>query len=729
MNDMATSGAFAPAGHAQRWLSGLPRRWGRNGFVTGMVLGSTPMMLMMANGQAANVGYVVAIIMIAGMTGAFGLLCGVGARRLLKDAFAKGPEIAVASVYKGYAAWGLAVSAVLFAIHYILGARHVHQFGRNIAEDIGYLLGFFGILAIVIAGVAIVSRRGLRRAVEKDQEERPAVDLGALPDPASAEASEMAAATSPHQSDAPVVHVPAPASKPPRFSNFFARHWRGELSLPMSYWGVSLLGNILAAVVLTLIGAAFSTGRGYDPFALFALFSSIWGVVAGVSLWQVVGTWRAATNYAARRAKLNQGAGWATAAKVMLVFGVIRTVAEFSQSGALQLAESYKIAFQGDPDMPSYSLRVMRNGTEIEVSGGFKYGLSSDFERVFKASPRIRAVHLTSIGGRIGEARQLANFIRSRGLTTYVSTHCESACTLAFAAGKERWIASGGKLGFHGPSFAGMNKSDLAESVSSWKADLVADGISGAFADQALAVASNDMWYPTHAQLRGANVITGVADGSQFAASGYTIGITQEQMADQMVALSAPLKAMKARLPDVFEKVARQFYEGYVAGKTTSELQASLRSDTAAIINAAKVKADDRVLIELGRVALDQFLYLKSKPEVCYRYSAGVGNVNVARELPQALLDREIALNIQVIETAAKRFDVDKKTIEALYQRLFTSLARQFGAEKLGLLEQSNVPAARYADYCALTIAMYQEILAMRPTDAALLFRDIEKRK
>lgn len=180
-----------------------------------------------------------------------------------------------------------------------------------------------------------------------------------------------------------------------------------------------------------------------------------------VLVWQVVGTWRSATRHAAHRVAANRGTCWATAIKIMLVLGMMRTIVEFSQAGALQIAEMFDMAFRGDPSMPAYSLRVMRNGTEIEVTGGFKFGLTADFERVVSASPRIRVIYLTSIGGRIGEAAKLSDAIKKRGLVTYVATHCESACTLAFASGRERWVHQSGKLGFHGLAFPGMTSTGL----------------------------------------------------------------------------------------------------------------------------------------------------------------------------------------------------------------------------------------------------------------------------
>src|SRR6516165_11776976 len=119
------------------------------------------------------------------------------------------------------------------------------------------------------------------------------------------------------------------------------------------------------------------------------------------------------------------------------------------------------MAFMDDPRMPAYSLRIMRNGTEAEITGGFKYGLTDDFSKLLKASRQIRVVHLNSIGGRIGEAEKLYNLIRDRQLITYVNFQCLSACTIVFAGGKERYISKRGVLGFHEPDFPGVTQDVL----------------------------------------------------------------------------------------------------------------------------------------------------------------------------------------------------------------------------------------------------------------------------
>src|SRR5262249_57665242 len=105
-------------------------------------------------------------------------------------------------------------------------------------------------------------------------------------------------------------------------------------------------------------------------------------------------------------------------------------------------------AFKNDPCIPDYTIRVMRNGSELEIAGGFKYGLANDVEKVMQASPGVNVVHLNSIGGRVGEARRLARLIRAKGLTTYTSRQCLSACPIPLATPRESSIRAPAHLRF-----------------------------------------------------------------------------------------------------------------------------------------------------------------------------------------------------------------------------------------------------------------------------------------
>ena len=89
--------------------------------------------------------------------------------------------------------------------------------------------------------------------------------------------------------------------------------------------------------------------------------------------------------------------------------GVLQLIGLLIRTGIPQIAEATSIAFMDDPDIPAYSIRVMNNGSEAEIAGGIKFGLSSDFEKVLNASRGVRVVFLFA-RGEIGE-----NLLRMQG--------------------------------------------------------------------------------------------------------------------------------------------------------------------------------------------------------------------------------------------------------------------------------------------------------------------------
>ena len=54
------------------------------------------------------------------------------------------------------------------------------------------------------------------------------------------------------------------------------------------------------------------------------------------------------------------------------------------------------------------SIRVMNQGTEVELLGGFEFGTSNNLAQVLVDNPSVKIIHLNSMGGRIAEAKKLA---------------------------------------------------------------------------------------------------------------------------------------------------------------------------------------------------------------------------------------------------------------------------------------------------------------------------------
>jgi hypothetical protein len=247
--------------------------------------------------------------------------------------------------------------------------------------------------------------------------------------------------------------------------------------------------------------------KGFYPPALFAAFVAMWSLVLVVTAWQIVGVWRSARRYKQERKAAGRAPFWGYAAQVMSVLSALSAIVTFTNSGAPQLAETFRIAFRNDSGIPDYSVSVTRNGAQVDIAGGFKYGLTNDVLKLLAAPNQIKIVHLDSIGGRLGEAQRLYEVIRDRGLTTYVSSRCMSACTLAFSGGRERYLRKGATLGFHRGAFPGVNERDLDDVQANVFRQA---GFDGAFIRTALSTPSTSMYQPNEDVLLKARVVTRV---------------------------------------------------------------------------------------------------------------------------------------------------------------------------------------------------------------------------
>lgn len=151
----------------------------------------------------------------------------------------------------------------------------------------------------------------------------------------------------PTKGDAPFLSAPHQAAQPDTYSHFedaaddfepvkqrgkqrkgsfITRHWQGRLSLPVSYWVIGIIVNL---VVLYMVGW-FETSTLPDFLdADGILYVSAAGGVAVLILviWQVVGTWRAAGAYMRRYPGFR--ATWGVLARIMILLAVFMNVGAF----------------------------------------------------------------------------------------------------------------------------------------------------------------------------------------------------------------------------------------------------------------------------------------------------------------------------------------------------------------------------------------------------------------
>jgi hypothetical protein len=518
---------------------------------------------------------------------------------------------------------------------------------------------------------------------------------------------------------------PPVAPEPSGRRNTVARHWRGELPLWASYWLVVWLGNIAFAVLGLAIAKAFRAESGYNPTNIFAVIVLTWSSLVVVVTWQLVGVWRSANKYARTRAGAGLGAFWGRLAQAAVILQAIGNLATFTREGAPQLVEVSGMAFRNDPDVPDYAIRVMRDGTEAEIVGGFKFGLTEDFVKILSASRQISVVHLDSIGGRLGEGEKMFKLIRDRGLNTYVSSKCLSACTLAFAGGRERFLHRDASLGFHKGTFPGVREGDF-DSIQ--RNVFRSAGFDETFIVEALSTPHNEMWRPSPQALVRAKVVTAIADGTKFAFSGLGADLSKDRIGKVLANALPVFDTIRTRFPDQYDALAEEYYHNLVKGKTEAETIDALRGKLMPFIRTLLPLADDEVLIDYNRLLQDQYRELSAKdPSRCYAYASGEDSrANFSSELSKRLLQQELALNERAVKTAAKREAVDKNRIEALWRRVHTQMsASGVTTADWTLFETRRVPKLNHARYCTIATIFVREVGKLPQIEAAILMREI----
>ncbi len=282
------------------------------------------------------------------------------------------------------------------------------------------------------------------------------------------------------------------------------RHWRGELSLGVSFAVNILLLDALLWGALSTVETLTGVYGANIRLAFFAFFV-VYAALPLLFAWQTVGAWRSA--HVQRTAK-----PWlARGLKAALLGLVLVSAAKFPAAYAMTKEFGGIALATGQDAMPELTLR--RYGRELNISGGIAFGLTERVREIVASHPKIKIISLDSPGGRVREARLLRNFIKANNMKTFSSEGCMSACTIAFLACSERILYKEAGLGFHKSSFSGASEGELNRVDRVDKAYMIRAGVDRAFADKAYSIASTDMWFPTHDELIASHYVTRLYHG------------------------------------------------------------------------------------------------------------------------------------------------------------------------------------------------------------------------
>jgi hypothetical protein len=451
--------------------------------------------------------------------------------------------------------------------------------------------------------------------------------------------------------------------------SFFRKHFNGDYSLGRSYWVntvlIQLFAPLLGILLLPWLGSNFPARYGSAGVLLLTAI----GMLAWV--WAISGTWASANKHVSRGGKQ----GWASAAKVMIVLGVLRT---FGEIGAMTgpLGEHWKVA-TGWQLGPEVSFQVRADGKSLLLKGGINDGTAESLSKTLDLAPSVTTIVLQSTGGWVRQGNMIAEVIGERGLNTYVEHECSSACTIAFLAGRERAGEPDARIGFH--SF----KSIGADSSSTDPADAIAAqetyrraGLSPAFISKVIATRHDKMWYPLHSELLAEGVFTRTSFGGETATLA-TSAPTREELSATFSKVPA-FAALAAKYPDEFNEVVEKAWIKVQARRSDGEVMAAARGQISQLTAKLLPIVSDTTLLDFNLLIAAQAEAMgKKSPEACVELIFPKGKaINTAAMLPPELATRELELMTEMIRTSdprnARRFS--KPETDRIVRRVLSPL-------------------------------------------------------
>jgi len=490
------------------------------------------------------------------------------------------------------------------------------------------------------------------------------------------------------------------ATEPEPRSNYLLRHWRGQLPLPVSCW---VNGSLLSLVLLALYPIMEAGMRE------MALRTAAWVNISvilfsmSMTIWSGVGIWRSADHHPQR----GGSRGWAAAARVVVALSALSFAVTLVRNWAPQLKENAAIATGFDP-LGTIDAKLTSDGAGLVLRGMFGTGSADEIRRLLGAAPGVRTLMLESAGGRLREAEEIAKLARERGLNTYVESHCESACTYILLAGRDRAATPNARIGFHKPTFPGLNRSYQARATAQMLQFYRRAGFSEPFIEHVGRTPADEMWYPSRAELIDNGVINRVSFGGEMA-SLATKDLRSKSDYARALRGEPVMAALERRFPGTIDQAVaaawQAFERGGNDGDITSAAREALNTSSPDLIQVAT----DAQLESFARLSIDQLAAAQAVSDAaCGLLIAS--ELDVQNVLPPELIEREIQWTTQVLEGAFQPLPhVSNAQFDAALTRAFKSIA----AEHVEVV--SDLPA--YADQpglqCAASIALYKSVLGL----------------
>jgi hypothetical protein len=432
--------------------------------------------------------------------------------------------------------------------------------------------------------------------------------------------------------------------------------------------------------------------------------------------------WRSA----GKHVHLGGQAVWAGLARVVIALAAVGLGYNTLHESLPILAESGRL-MRGIDNTPAAQFRVLRDGTELEVAGGLPFGTGKTFIDMLDKHPGIKVIHLNSQGGRIHEGIVMRDAIRQRHLTTYTSTACMSACTIAYLGGTERLLAKEARLGFHSGSVGTLSGSDAQELNGTMRQVMHDAGLPADFINHALNTAASDIWLPKADELLSAGVITRVVSSYDFGISGMGSGDMSDASLEREVRKIALYDNLARYDRTDFDRLFRVLADSIRAGKSVSDVQAqgtTMLYDTI-LPRFLKVAPQDAYLGYWHAHVAQLRDLLDASPETCTALefperparSPALRQEWLSKATRQQQLDAvaEVIKQASLAPTAWDDSHPDAK--DAVIKA--TMALRSADPQAFAVISQPAGYAGQSRKLCESAIALYDQLFALPPQRAA----------
>ncbi|MBT3226353.1 MAG: hypothetical protein HOC09_00090 [Deltaproteobacteria bacterium] len=500
--------------------------------------------------------------------------------------------------------------------------------------------------------------------------------------------------------------------------NYIIKHWRGELSLKVSFWQ----NVVVFSFVTNLINIVISKFIPIENPVTLAKVSLSYLIAEALIIypWQIVGLWRSCIRHIVVVKKVF----WARLIQGIVIVGLFATVVSINRSWIV-----YKTLFQlgfGEAQYDNFEVKLVNNDLYIQIQGNLGFGISDDVRIILTEKPDIKGIILNSGGGRIYEARKLSKLIIDHKLNTYSFKECFSACTIVYISGKKRYLGEGANLAFHKYSTHKNGLDAIIDIKEEQRKDLKLfkfRGIEQKFLEQIYSAANDDIWLPTVNELLKSGVVHKIIDQSAIAPIEYTKKKNVKE--SKNVFAEMPFyKALKKIDPKLYNDINTKLHEQIAKGASQIELNRTVASSISPLMLKMLPKSSDENLIKFFRMAVDVMKIFENKePILCLKflYPKEYGKTEILKFLPETYSETMLKIFEDILVNADKNNDsiVNPEFAEKSGEDVLELLG-----DNLTNLQNENLKNTKdYSNHCNALIKYYSLVFDKDKKEAGNLLR------